>query len=150
MYLRLLIAALVLFAATGFAQAAPTTPGPEPTPVPDVSPSPSSQVKGVWDYKTELELSDKQVVDLRGAAQAFEAVLSKAETKLKQLNEKLVGQLNEEAPLEQIKVTLEEIAAVQIEVRLADVRTLRTMNRILSAAQLARWHRIQQSAGDKR
>lgn len=108
-------------------------------PGPATEPSP----KPVWEYNKELALSDKQVSDIKAAAQDLENVLKTSQEKLDKLNHQLVDQVESEVGMDQIKNTLEQIAAVQIVAQMANIRTARTISHILTQEQLSKWRAIQ-------
>jgi hypothetical protein len=115
--------------------------------LPAPSPGPASPApRAIWDYQTQLRLTEEQVGLMKRVVAEFEGLLADARQRLGKLNAHLVEQVQAEGPLDQIKGTLEEIAAIQIQVRMADIRTSRAINHILSPEQLRKWRAMQQQA----
>lgn len=117
-------------------------------PAPAASPATAApqQIKTMWDYQKELGLSDKQISDLKAAVTDLEKSVRSQQERLKPLDAQLNDQISKEASLDQVRVTLQQIAAIQIEIRLADVSTSRKINSILTADQLKKWRDIQRAA----
>jgi len=130
-----LIAALLFFLTLGAAFASPTA-------APSTAPEPPQQ-KPVWEYAKELELTDKQVTDIKAVAQDLENVMKTSQQKLQSLNHDLVDEVETEVPMDLIKGTLEQIAAVQIVAQMANIRTSRAIIHILTPQQLSKWRAMQ-------
>lgn len=132
------LAAFVLLPAASLAQA--------PSPAPANSPAPKAAVKTIFDYQKELGLTDKQLADIRAALKGLQDSLATLGQKLQVVDKEAAQAIQADAPLPQIRAKLQEVAAVQIDMRIADIDTSRKVNAILTKAQLAKWHEIQKKA----
>jgi len=137
---RLLLALACFTALSSNVWAAPAA-----QPAPATAPA-GTPIKTLWDYQKELGLSDKQVADLKATVVDLEKFVREQQERLKPLDTQLNDQIGKEASLDQIKATLQQIAAVQIDIRVADVNTSRKINGILTADQLKKWRDIQKTA----
>ena len=97
----------------------------------------------MWEYAKELDLTDKQVTDIKAVAQDLENVMKTSQQKLQSLNHDLVDEVETEVPMDLIKGTLEQIAAVQIVAQMANIRTSRAIIHILTPQQLSKWRAMQ-------
>ncbi len=104
----------------------------------------------MWDYQKELGLTDAQVAKMKGAVRDFEMVLMSSQMKINALNQRFVQQVHDGAPLDQIRTTLESIAELQVQVRLADVATSRRLNDVLTPAQRKKWQAIRTATAEGR
>lgn len=140
------ILALSLF--VGLTTAAWSAPAPaaSPAPAPAATAPAGTPIKTMWDYQKELGLTDKQITDMKQAVTDLEKTVRAQQERLKPLDAQLNDQISKDAPIEQIRATLQSIAAIQIEIRLADVGTSRKINSILTADQLKKWREIQRAA----
>jgi hypothetical protein len=103
-------------------------------------------VKTIFDFKTELNLSDVQekqikqiLVDLNRELQLEKAKHTIASIELQDL-------IKKEADLEQIRKALDQEASLRASMTYADIAATRNINKVLSSEQLQKWRHIQDSA----
>jgi hypothetical protein len=108
--------------------------------------SSNDRLKTIFDYKQELNLSDRQEEDIKAIIQALGKEIQASRAKLQNI-ETDVGELNKtDSDLEQIRKKLREAAELQIGMRIADIAATRKINKTMSAEQLKRWREIQSAA----
>lgn len=109
------------------------------------------KLKAIWDYDKELGLSQYQVKRIKELVIDLSKQLTALEDKLKTAELKLQDMVDREAVLEQIKLELQKIAAIQVEIRYADIKISREINHVLTREQLAKWRKIQEKvrSGEK-
>lgn len=139
--------------------AATETPGPAASATPGAAtpatapgtaaPAPKAKVRVIWDYKKELGLTDDQINKMKAAVGDLQNQLiilrlknSANELELRQLNLK-------NAPSDQLKKKIKEVADIQGEMRFIDLETAKKINGILSKEQLDKWHDIQKAEAAK-
>jgi hypothetical protein len=103
-------------------------------------------VKTIFDYKTDLKLSDAQekqikqiLIDLNRELQLEKAKHTIATIELQDL-------VKQEADLGRIKQALDQEASLRVSMSYADLVATRNINKVLSPEQLRKWRTIQDSA----
>lgn len=146
---------VIAFAAFGLTYAAQPTPAPAQTPArPAASqpaqsqPAPAQPTQGrtIFDYKAELNLSDKQEQDIRNILINLNKDSRLAAARVVIMESELEDLTEKEADLEQIRKKLREISELRINLRIQDLEASRKINRVLSPEQLKKWRGIQASA----
>jgi septal ring factor EnvC (AmiA/AmiB activator) len=107
---------------------------------------PTQKIKTIWDYDKELGMSPEQVQKLKDALTQLQNQLNTLKGTWVSQEKELKALLEKNAPEPQIKAKLQQIAATQVDMRMADVQTSRQVNAVLSADQMARWRDIQARA----
>jgi hypothetical protein len=105
-----------------------------------------NKIKTIFNYKSELGLTDKQVADLVAILTGFQKYLNEQSKEMKELRLKLNDLIKQKADLKSIRETLEQIARVQVEASYTDVETSRKVEATLTPSQLKKWTNIQESA----
>ena len=100
----------------------------------------------IFDYKTELNLSDRQEQDIKSVLGELnkEAVVTRA--KLTLLEVEIGDLIKSDGDLEQIRKKLKDAADIQVALKFADIVATRRINKTLSPEQLKRWREIQAAA----
>jgi Spy/CpxP family protein refolding chaperone len=118
------------------AAVAQTPPNP-PTP---------QTIKTIFDYKTDLKLTDEQdrhirqiLLDLNRELQLEQAKHTIAVYELQEF-------IKKEADLDQIRAALDREAAIRAAITYADIAATRKINKVLLPEQLAQWRSIQDAA----
>ncbi len=124
-------------------------PGPSLAETPAPKPK-ANKVKTLIDYKSELNLSDKQVKEIKDTLIAYQTVVTQQRKALSQYEKEYSGLVSERAPLEQIKSKLRQITDTSFNLRFADVQTARKVESTLSADQLKKWRDIQAKVRQKK
>lgn len=124
-------------------------------PIPSFAETPAakpktSKVKTLIDYRSDLNLSDKQVKEIRDTLIAYQTVVTEQRKALSQYEKEYSGLVSERAPLEQIKSKLRQITDASFTLRFADVQTARRVESTLSADQLKKWRDIQAKVRQKK
>ena len=110
-----------------------------------------SSVKTLWDYSQQLKITADQTARLKQALAAFQKLLSYDQDRLLAAERKFKQMVMvDESPMSDVQTQLERIAHLQVEMRLAVVKTSRKINEILTPHQLTQWAAIQQAAGHSR
>lgn len=102
--------------------------------------------KALWDYHKELGLTDKQIAELKTTVSELNAFVRAQQERLKPLEAQLNDQIRKDASIDLVRATMKQIADVQIEIRLADVKSSRKISAVLSAEQKKKWRDIQKAA----
>ncbi len=105
-----------------------------------------SKIKTIFNYKSELGLTDKQVSGLVSILTDFQNYLNEKSKEIKDLKVKLSDLIKQKADLKSVRNALEQIAKAQVEVSYTDVETSRKVEAALTPAQLKKWSAIQEAA----
>jgi len=114
--------------------------------------SPAQQqanMKMIWDYKEQLELSDNQITGIKEAMHNFEQDILRLRSKLQTNELELQDLIQKKADLDNIKQKLNTSAAIQVDMRMDDIMTARKIDTILSPNQLNIWKEIQAKEASK-
>ncbi|MCX5724519.1 MAG: hypothetical protein NTX84_08405 [Nitrospirae bacterium] len=97
----------------------------------------------IFDYKTDLLLTDQQEQEIRQILAGLARELDLQRARLTMATHELAELLKREAPLRQIKQQLELEAALRAALSYEDIAASRRINAILSPEQLSQWRNIQ-------
>jgi hypothetical protein len=141
----------VVFVAAFLTQAQGATPptkqpNPAQQPAPAQTPTPGHTI---FDYKAELNLSDKQEDDIRALLADLNKEVRLGNAKLTIVNSELEELVKTEGDVEQIRKKVKEAFDLQANVKFDDIVATRKINRVLSPEQLKRWRSIQAAARGK-
>ena len=133
------------------AQSATTPPTKQPKAAQQPAPAQAQTAPGqtIFDYKADLNLSDKQEEDIRALLADLNKEVRLGQAKLTILNSELEDLIKTEGDLEQIRKKVKEAFDLQANVKFADIAATRKINRVLSPEQLKRWRSIQEAARGK-
>jgi len=124
-----------------------TTPSPTPavkvTPVVPATPAAQKTVKTIFDFEKEIGLSADQSKKLKDSVKSFNEEIKSLNEKQKQANKELSDLINGTAALDKIKEKLQQIGAIELDIRMANIRLTRTVNETLTKEQSAKWKDIQ-------
>jgi Spy/CpxP family protein refolding chaperone len=101
------------------------------------------EAKNIFDYQTELGLSDDQVSTLKETLESVRAELAGYRALLAPLDRTTREMIAREASFEEIRAKLEEIAKVKIDAQIADLKGARKIHSILTPEQKAKWQEQQ-------
>jgi hypothetical protein len=136
-----LILGLIVYAGVaGLAQDKPAVTKP------DAVTQQQNKIKTIFNYKSELALTDKQVADLVAILNNFQKYLNEQGGQLRDLRKKLNDLIKQKAELKSIREVLEQIAKIQVEASYTDVETSRKVEGTLTPSQMKKWTNIQESA----
>lgn len=141
-------ALVVLLGVSLFSGFAATKKKPAAVPVPAavVAPQP---VKMIWDYKTQLALSDTQVNDIKGAINNFQQQVLQLRQKLQAVEGDIQDMIQKKADMNALQAKLNESAGIQVQLRVADIQTARTVDGVLTAEQTTKWKAIQKKEASR-
>ncbi len=105
--------------------------------------------KTIFDYKSELKLSDNQENKIKAVVYDHESTLKGSLGKVKQLRAELIKILDQKGQLSDVKAKLDEIGKVQVDIWYDDIATSRKIEDTLLPDQLSRWKDIQKAAAGK-
>jgi hypothetical protein len=103
-------------------------------------------VKTIFDYKQELNLTDRQEEEIKTILADLNKEVVVTRAKLTLLDVEASDLLKNDGDLEQIRKKLKEAADIQVELKMADIVATRRINKTLSAEQLKRWRSLQAAA----
>jgi len=112
-------------------------------------PAQKQEVKTIFNYKTELELTDKQVEELKNTLTSFQQFLLDKKKELGLINSELATMIKEKADMKLIRNKLEQIAKIQVDVSYVDVETARKTEGVLTPGQLKKWKAMQEEFRSK-
>jgi hypothetical protein len=98
----------------------------------------------IFEYKKELALTDKQEKNLRGILEKLQKYMTAKAEELNRLRAELNKMIADRADLSRIKVRLQTIAQIQADATYEDIASARAIENELSAAQISKWHGIQE------
>jgi hypothetical protein len=133
----------VVFAAAFLIQATPAPTPPAKQPAPQAQPA---QGQTIFDFKSELNLSDKQEQDIKSILGDLNKNVRLGSAKLTILNSELEELIKNDGDLEQIRKRVKEAFDLQANLKFEDIAATRKINRVLSPEQLKRWRSIQDAA----
>ena len=143
---NIMVAAGVVFVSAFLIQATPAPPPPkQPAPAAPAQTQPAPG-QTIFDYKAELNLSDKQEQDIRTILADLNKDVRLGSAKLTILNSELEDLIKADGDLEQIRKRVKEAFDLQANLKFDDISATRKINRILSPEQLKRWRGIQEAA----
>lgn len=102
--------------------------------------------KTIFDYKSDLKLTDEQVRKIKEYIIAFDKDNRVKRAKLTILDADLRTLFEKEADMNQIRPKVKEAYDIQADMRIADIETARKINSVLTPAQLKKWKEIQAAA----
>ena len=128
--------------------AAQVAPAAKAAPSPTAQPTQAEPARGrtIFDYKGDLNMTDKQEQDIRTILQNLNKDARLSNARLVIIDSELEDLLNKEGDLDLIRKKLREAADIRIVMRIADIEATRRINRTLSPEQLKRWRAIQAAA----
>jgi len=106
----------------------------------------TSNVKTIFDYKNELNLTDRQEQDIKTFLQDLNKEVVVTRAKLTLIEVEVGDLIKNDGDLEQIKRKLKDATDLQVSLKLADIVATRKINKTLSAEQLKKWREIQTAA----
>lgn len=106
-------------------------------------------IKTIFDYKDELQLSPRQIEELKGIITSFQQLLLDKKKEIGILNSELGTLIKDKAEMKTVRSKLEQIARVQVEVSYADIETARKTEGVLTSAQLKKWKAMQEDYRSK-
>ena len=142
----------VFFLGAGSALADTPAATPASNPAPAVSTTapavtnPAVKVKAIWDYKSELGLSDAQVSGMQETLHQFQDKMIQLKAKLQVSELNVQDLLSKQAPMTDVRTQLEKSAEIQVDMRVADIETAQKIEGALTPDQLAKWRAIQKQA----
>ncbi len=101
------------------------------------------KVKTLVDYRSQLQLTDQQIADIKTTLTNFQKSILSQRQQLQRQEAEFQNLLRERAALAEIKKKLREIGETRFQLRYQDVLTSRKVEQILSASQLEQWRSIQ-------
>ncbi len=107
---------------------------------------PQQPRRTIFDYRTELNLTEQQERDIRKLLADLNRDLRLARAKLTILQYDLEDMIDKEEDLKVIRKTLNEEAGLRARLRYDDLVATRKINNVLSPAQLQQWRGIQAAA----
>ncbi len=103
-------------------------------------------IKTIFDYKTELRLTDDQVTKIREYLNELGKEIRILRAKLTLVDVDLQSMIEKDADMSAIKSKIKEAYDIQASIKIADVEAARNINRVLSPEQLKKWKEIQAEA----
>jgi len=103
-------------------------------------------VKSIFSYKADLGLTDKQEADIKKFLLDLQNTLQEKAGKLNILRQELSLLIQDRANLRVIRKKIDEIGKIQVDSAYLDIEASRKIEDTLSAAQLKKWHDIQNQA----
>lgn len=104
------------------------------------------RVKTIFDYKTELGLSDEQIKRMKELLNNLNNDAKVKRAKLTIIDNDIKTLIEKDAQMALIKAKVNEAYAIQAEIRVADIETGRNINAVLTPMQLRKWQEIRASA----
>ena len=109
------------------------------------TPAPSA-VKTIFDYKQELNLTDRQEQDIKAILQDLNKEVRVTRAKLTLIDVEASDLIKNEGDLEQIRKKLKDAAEIQVSLKMADIVATRKINGTMSREQLKKWRELQAAA----
>ncbi len=104
----------------------------------------ASKVKTIFDYKSELDLTDAQINSMKSLLTELNASVKTSRDQLTKLENDYRAMIAKESTTPaQAKVKLEEIASATVAMRVKDLEISRKITATMSAEQREKWKAIQ-------
>lgn len=100
--------------------------------------------KTIFDYKADLQLTDKQVEDLQKTVSDLQNYIKEKKTQLETQGQDLIKMIQEKADLKLIRKKLDDIAKLQVDISYTDIESSRKVENILKPEQIEKWKKIQE------
>jgi Spy/CpxP family protein refolding chaperone len=104
---------------------------------------PKKEFKSIFDYKTQLGLTDKQVEDMKALVAKLQTMLNEKGKVLLDMRNDLAKMIRDRDALNNIKAQLRKVADLQIDISYSDIETARKIEGVLTPTQLKKWQDIQ-------
>jgi Spy/CpxP family protein refolding chaperone len=99
----------------------------------------------IWDFK-ELELTPDQIASIKQVVNSLQQRLEQLRARLEARKQEYQVMLTRNDALEKLRAKLQEIAALQVDMQMADVESSRAINAVMTPQQLLKWHELQKAA----
>jgi len=106
-------------------------------------------IKSIFNYKTELGLTDKQEADIKELLLGLQNTLQEKVGKVNVLRGELIQMIRDNASLKVIRKKIEDIGKVQVDIIYKDIEVSRKIEDTLSSEQLVKWRSIQKERTEK-
>jgi len=103
-----------------------------------------TEVKTIFAYKQELNITDKQEKDLKDILTKFQNDLAEKRKQLQALSAELTDMIRKKDSLKVIRAKIDNISRLQADATYSDVETSRKVENVLTAGQMAKWRLIQE------
>ena len=100
------------------------------------------KIKTIFNYKTELGLSDAQIEAIKSELVNLNSNFKQSKAKIAQLEAEFRALIAREASTEEAKSKLQQIAEATVAFRLSDFETSKRITATMSAEQKAKWAAI--------
>jgi NH3-dependent NAD+ synthetase len=107
---------------------------------------PPERGRTIFDYKKDLNLSDRQEQDIKNILEDLNKEIRVTRAKATLIDVEIGDLIKKEGDLEQIRKRLRELYDLEIALKMADIVAGRKINGTLSPEQLKRWKAIQAEA----
>ena len=107
------------------------------------------EVKTIFNYKSELGLTDKQSEDMKTLVSKLQTTLNEKGKEISELRQGLSQMIKNKDALSIIRPQLKKIADLQVDISYSDIETARKIEGVLTPAQMKKWQDIQLSSLDK-
>jgi hypothetical protein len=108
------------------------------------------QGKTIFDYKSDLKLTDDQVKKMRELLGDLDKEVKVYRAKLTLIDVDLQNLMEKEGDMSDLRKKIKEAYDIQASIKIADIETARKINQVLKPDQLKKWREIQQEAGAKK
>jgi hypothetical protein len=108
------------------------------------------QGKTIFDYKSDLKLTDDQVKKIREHLGDLDKEVRVLRAKHTLIEVDLQGLMEKEGDMNEVKKKIKEAYDIQASIKIADVDTARKINAVLKPEQLKRWREIQAEASSRK
>lgn len=102
------------------------------------------EVKTIFAYKKELNITDKQEKDLKDILAKFQNYLVEKRREIANLSSELADMIKKKDSLKAIRAKIDKVARLQADASYTDVETSRKVEGILTAAQISKWKKFQE------
>ncbi|MBI5599385.1 MAG: hypothetical protein HY890_06570 [Deltaproteobacteria bacterium] len=110
----------------------------------------AAPVKTIFDYKTDLGLTDDQVKKIKENLVSLERDVKVLRAKITIVEDEVRGLVGKDGDMAQIKSKIREGYDIQASIRIADIEATRKINAVLKPEQFKKWKEIQAAARVKK
>lgn len=117
---------------------------------PDKADAKTAAIKTIFDYASELKLSNEQVKGIRDVLLELNKNVTVSKAKLVILTNDLQDLIVKDGDIALIKTRIKEAFDIQANMSIDDIVGARRINSILTPEQIKKWHEIQAASAKKK
>ena len=115
----------------------------QPNATTNATAAPQRKLTTIFDYQKELKLTPEQIEKMKAALGELRTVAQQQQGRLAKMEQEYRELIKTDVPIETARAKLQEIAKVQVDLRIFDLQISRRITGALSPDQLKAWRELQ-------